>query len=120
MKVFRLYIDKKRFSLSFSHTNEWETKAISSTHSEKGMNEQIGSPHSIPLEILMTDLPKGAIIRIGSCLSVSRTFAADDIQTDNFTSFYCSCQMTLYRNWVLDGIFLRHRNRVEFRITFGF
>ena len=95
-KVFR----EKGFSESFHHSNEWKTKPISSTHSRKRTNEQIGNSHSIPLEILMTDLPKGTIIRIESCLGVSRTFGTDNIQTDNFTSFYCCFQMTFYLNGV--------------------
>lgn len=60
------------------------------------MNEQIGNPHSIPLEILMTDLPKGTIIWIGSCLGVSETFGTDDFHTDSFRTFYCLYQITFF------------------------
>lgn len=57
------------------------------------MNERTNrNPHSTPFEILMTDLPKGTIIPAESDLGVSRTFATDDIRTDNFRSFYYRSQ----------------------------
>lgn len=83
-------------------------------------NEQIGSSHSIPLEILMTDVPKGTIIRIETSLRVSRTFGSDDIQTDNFTTFYCCFQMFYLNGVTLDGIFFRQAVELSFVSRFCF